>query len=321
MNANTNSASPLVSILIPVYNVERYVQQALDSIASQTYANLQVIVVDDCSTDSTAEIVERFCERDPRFVLLKNVTNLHIAKALNRALSEATGEYIARCDGDDVMEPDRIQRQLDYLHTHSDVALVGCSLVFIDESNAEISRYAFPSGTALTSHLLRYSTAVSHIWLCRREVYDQVGPYRIPTVEDYDFLLRADLAGFKLDNIPNYFGMKIRVRTDNTVGKYGIVQRKLFNYARRVHAAERRGLDVYAERSVQHIIENGREGVLARLHYASDKVSYMASIRPKGLPKYLLIAVAAAISPYKFQYYLNAALRMYVVRKHRRVST
>lgn len=320
MTTNINIAAPLVSVLVPVYNVERYVQEALDSIARQTYSNLQVIVVDDCSTDGTAQIVAQFCEKDPRFVLLKNATNMHIAKALNRALSQATGQYIARCDGDDVMEPDRIARQMDYLSANPDVSLVGCSLVFIDEKNNEISRYEFPSGTDLTSQLLRYSTAVSHIWLCHREVYDTVGPYRIPTVEDYDFLLRADLAGFKLDNIPGYFGMKIRVRTDNTVGKYGIVQRKLFNYARTVHSAEKRGQNVYAERSVQHIIENGREGLLARLHYVSDKVSYMASVRPKGIPKYTLIALAAAISPYKFQYYWNAALRMYMVRKHKELS-
>jgi hypothetical protein len=213
------------------------------------------------------------------------------------------------------MEPDRIARQLAYLEQHREVGLVGCSLRFINEKGEPISAYAFPSGTELTRRLLKYSTAVSHIWLARREVYDSVGPYRIPTVEDYDFLLRADLAGFKLDNVPGYFGMKIRVRTDNTVGKYGVIQRKLFNYARAVNRAEMKGnRDFYREAVVQDIIENGKRGPVATMHYLSDRVSYLASVRPRGLAKWALIAAAAMLSPYKFQYYANASLRSLTIR-------
>jgi glycosyltransferase involved in cell wall biosynthesis len=241
---------------------------------------------------------------------------LRIVKALNRALDCAKGTYIARCDGDDIMEPDRIERQLDYLNAHPDVGLVGCSLKFIDENDQPITSYAFPSGTELTRQLLRYSTAVSHIWLARREVYEQAGPYRIPTVEDYDFLLRADLAGFKLDNIPGYYGMHIRIRRDNTVGKYGVVQRKLFNYARAVNRAERKGdKTFYSEKQMERIIEEGRKGVLAKLHYFSDRMSYAASLN-RNTAKYGLIMLAALMSPYKFQYYLNATLREILVRRN-----
>jgi glycosyltransferase involved in cell wall biosynthesis len=314
---NIESSSPLVSILIPVFNVERYVAQALESIARQTYRNLQVLVVDDCSTDGTRDIVEQFCQRDERFQLIRNPSNLRIVKALNRALEQAKGAFIARCDGDDIMEPDRIEQQLNYLERHPEVDLVGCSLKFIDETNQPITSYAFPSGTELTRRLLRYSTAVSHIWLARRAVYDQAGPYRIPTVEDYDFLLRADIAGFKLDNIPGYFGMQIRIRRDNTVGKYGIVQRKLFNYARAVSREERRGnAEFYSEAEMENIMQNGRKGVLAKMHYFSDRVSYAASLN-RSVIKYGLIMLAALLSPYKFQYYMNATLREILVKQHR----
>lgn len=317
MQSHLKQQAPLISVLVPVFNVERYVAEALESIAKQTYRNLQVVVVDDCSTDSTADIVSAFCEDDPRFVLLRNERNLHIVEALNRALKVAKGDFIARCDGDDIMERDRIERQLDYLSGNPEISLVGCSLKFINEASEQISSYAFPSGSALTRRLLRYSTAVSHIWLARREVYDVVGSYRIPTVEDYDFLLRADMAGFKLDNIPGYYGMRIRVRTDNTVGKYGIVQRKLFNYAKAVNRAERKGQrDFYTEKAVQDIILSGRKGMLGKLHFLSDRVSYIASHKRKGLGKYVLIIAAAVLSPYKFQYYLFAAIRALVVRRN-----
>jgi glycosyltransferase involved in cell wall biosynthesis len=311
------SGAPLVSILVPVFNVERYVSQALESIARQTYSNLQVIVVDDCSTDGTREIVEQFCQRDKRFQLIRNPTNLRIVKALNKALEHARGAFIARCDGDDVMAPDRIEQQLNYLNRHPEVDLVGCSLKFIDENNQPITSYAFPSGTELTRRLLRYSTAVSHIWLARRVVYDQAGPYRIPTVEDYDFLLRADIAGFKLDNIPDYFGMQIRIRRDNTVGKYGIVQRKLFNYSRVVNREERKGnSQFYSEEKMVKIMQNGGKGMLAKMHYFSDRVSYAASLNRSAI-KYVLIMLAALLSPYKFQYYFNSTIRELLVKQHR----
>jgi glycosyltransferase involved in cell wall biosynthesis len=311
------TSGPLVSVLVPVFNVERYVSQALESIAKQSHRNLQVLVVDDCSTDRTRMIVEEFCDRDPRFQLIRNPSNLRIVKALNRALERADGAYIARCDGDDIMELDRIERQLAYLSAHPEVDLVGCSLKFIDENNLPITSYAFPSGTEITRRLLRYSTAVSHIWLAKRHVYENAGPYRIPTVEDYDFLLRADLAGYKLDNIPGYYGMQIRIRRDNTVGKYGIVQRKLFNYARVVNRAERSGdKNFYSEHRMERIIEEGRSGVLAKMHYFSDRLSYAASLN-RSVVKYGLIVLAALLSPYKFQYYLNATLREMIVRQNR----
>jgi glycosyltransferase involved in cell wall biosynthesis len=309
---------PLVSVLVPVFNVSDYIVEALESIANQTYCNLEIIVVDDCSTDDTATIVGGFCKKDSRFVLLRHDRNMHIVAALNRALLYAKGQFIARCDGDDIMELDRIERQLEYLTANEEIDLVGCSLKFINESSEQINSYAFPSGSDLTRRLLRYSTAVSHIWLARREVYDVVGPYRIPTVEDYDFLLRADLLGFKLDNIPGYYGMRIRVRTDNTVGRYGIIQRKLFNYARAVNRAEKRGEScVYSQEWVDALIASGNDGILGKLHFVSDRVSYVASRKAPGLPKYGFIVLAALLSPYKFQYYLFATVRSLIIGKRR----
>lgn len=317
MNSLMTINAPLVSVLVPVYNVERYLYEALNSIANQTYKNLQIIVVDDCSTDGTGSIVEAFCAKDCRFVSLRNERNLHIVKTLNKALEVASGEFIARCDGDDIMELDRIERQFNYLQQNPDVALVGCSLQTINEAGEPLSRFVFPSGTAVTRRLLKYSTAVSHIWLARREVYDVVGRYRMPTVEDYDFLLRADLAGFNLDNIPNYFGMRIRTRTDNTVGKYGIVQRKLFNYAKKVNRFERNGVKhFYADEMVSKIIETGKTGFLAKLHYLSDRCSYVASLNKNKFRKIPLMCIAAALSPYKFQYYLNTLIRSLIIKRH-----
>lgn len=299
---------PLISLIVPVFNVERFVGEALESMASQTYTHIEVIVVDDASTDGTPAIVQRMCERDARFKLVRNEKNSKIVATLNRGLGLARGDFIARADGDDVMAPDRLERQYSYLLDHPQVALVGFSLQYIDEQGRALRQEPYPSGHRLIARLLRYCSPVSHVWLARREVYDTVGPYRLPTVEDFDFLLRARNMGFGLDNIPHYIGARVRVRTDNTVGRYGIAQRMLFNYAKSVNRPQGKAL-VYDANHVDRIIRLAPDTWLGRLHHLSDKLSFRASMSTSVSPRGLYMAAAALASPYKMQYYKNALMR------------
>ncbi|WFT52817.1 glycosyltransferase family 2 protein [Acinetobacter baumannii] len=106
---------PLISVLIPVYNVEAFVKEAVSSICNQTYKNIEIIVVDDCSTDNTYNIVAELAIIDPRIRLYKNDKNSKIVKTLNFALEQAKGEFIARMDGDDISTPERLEKQLEFL--------------------------------------------------------------------------------------------------------------------------------------------------------------------------------------------------------------
>ena len=295
---------PLISLIVPVFNVERFVAEALSSMAGQTYRNIEVIVVDDGSSDATASIVEEMCRHDARFRLIRNERNLKIVESLNRGLQVVKGEFIARADGDDVMEPDRLDRQYAYLRDHPDIALVGCSLESIDEQGRRLRRMDYPSNPHLLGFLLKFWTPVSHIWMARRAVYEAVGEYRIPTVEDYDFLLMAHNRGFLLDNIPGYVGARIRVRTDNTAGRYGVVQRILFNYAKSLNS---KGREVSHDPAyVEQVIRFSSETWLGRLHRFSDQLSFRAAMS-RRLPLRVLYMIAAAlVSPYKMQYYKNA---------------
>lgn len=292
---------PLISVLVPVYNVERFVLESLQSIALQTYPNFEVIVVDDCSTDRTNDIVARFVAEHPRFKLLRNESNQRIVVSLNRALAAAQGALIARCDGDDVMLPERLMVQYRYLQAHPDIALVGCSFETIDETGRALRVHPYPSGPGLLKRLLPYTSPVSHIWLATRQLYEHLGGYRLASVEDYDFLLRADRAGFGIDNVPGYVGMQVRMRTDNTVSQYGLTQRVLFNYARKL--SRRRASKSYSMEDEKRLIRASRGGLLWRLHGLSDRLTQRgarSSSRFLTIPLYML---AAAISPYKFQYF------------------
>lgn len=293
------SARPLISVIVPVYNVECFAREALQSIADQTWREIEVIVVDDASTDRTWDIVRQFAERDPRFIALRNDSNQKIAATLNRALAVARGSYIARCDGDDVMIPDRLERQFEFLQAHPDIALVGCSFITIDEAGRELRRHHYPSGARKLKELLPFTSPVSHIWLARKQLYDELGGYRMASVEDYDFLLRADQAGYAVDNVDGYAGMKVRVRTDNTVSRYGLTQRVLFDYARKLH----RHSQSYSALEERALIEASRSGLLPKLHYLSDRLTQNGarlSCRPCAFALYLL---AAIVSPYKAQYF------------------
>lgn len=292
---------PLISVLVPVYNVERFVLESLQSIALQTYPNFEVIVVDDCSTDHTHDIVAHFVAEHPRFKLLRNESNQRIVVSLNRALAAAQGALIARCDGDDVMLPERLMVQYRYLQAHPDIALVGCSFETIDETGRALRVHPYPSGPGLLKRLLPYTSPVSHIWLATRQLYEQLGGYRLASVEDYDFLLRADRAGFGIDNVPGYVGMRVRMRGNNTVSKYGLRQRLLFNYARKLYLSK--GSIEYNKLTEERIIGDSGRGLMMRLHGFSDWLSQRGARSGNRMIAGVLYIISSAVSPYKAQYF------------------
>lgn len=238
----------LISILMPVFNVEKYVREAVESLLVQTYSNFELIIVDDCSTDSTYSICEKLANADSRVRVFKNESNLKIVLTLNRALRMAKGSYIARMDGDDVAVPERLENQYNYLCKNPDVALIGVSTISIDEDGNEFARHKFISDQFMIQKCLNLTTLVSHNWLCRREVYDFLGGYReLAPVEDYDFLLRMHSAGYRFSNLP-FYGMKIRYRSGNTATTAGLEQVKAFKYVTRLYKERcKNGHDSYSK--------------------------------------------------------------------------
>ena len=113
----------MISVIMPVYNGEEYLCEAIESILHQTYSNFELIILNDGSTDRTEEIILSY--DDPRIVYVKNSENLRIVKTLNKGISLAKGEYIARMDADDVSMPERFEKQIAFLETHQEVDVVG----------------------------------------------------------------------------------------------------------------------------------------------------------------------------------------------------
>lgn len=113
LEAEMKNRGILVSIITPTYNVDKYIGETIASILSQTHSEFEVIIVDDCSTDNTTSIVKSFC--DERIKLFSNEKNMGIAYSRNFAIKQATGDYIAFLDGDDLWSPTKLERQLDFM--------------------------------------------------------------------------------------------------------------------------------------------------------------------------------------------------------------
>lgn len=119
---------PLVSVVLPVFNVEKYIKECMNSILAQTFQNFEIIVIDDCSIDNTLSIIETF--NDPRIRIIKKQENKGLIDSLNLGFSIAKGKYVARMDGDDVSLKERFKKQLTVLENNKEIKAVGCWLQF-----------------------------------------------------------------------------------------------------------------------------------------------------------------------------------------------
>lgn len=131
--------SPKVTFLMTVYNGEKYLKEAITSILNQTFKDFELVVIDDWSTDSSAEMVKSF--NDPRIRLIRNRENLGPYKSSNIGLKLARGKFIARMDADDVSLPDRLENELSIIEKKNDIGMVACWITIVDENNDYIGEW------------------------------------------------------------------------------------------------------------------------------------------------------------------------------------
>ncbi len=122
---------PVVSIVMPAYNAEKYLREAIESILSQTFTDFEFIIINDGSTDRTKEIILSY--DDPRIVYIENEKNSGICVTLNKGLDVARGKYIARMDSDDISLPERLTAQVEYLDKHNGIGIIGSDIIVFGE--------------------------------------------------------------------------------------------------------------------------------------------------------------------------------------------
>ena len=127
--------APKISILMGIFNCAATLPEAVDSILAQTYSNWELILCDDGSSDDTYAVADHYRQQYPdKIILLKNERNMGLNHTLNHCLQHATGEYIARMDGDDISLPERFEKELNFLEAHPEYAIVSCPMIYFDEN-------------------------------------------------------------------------------------------------------------------------------------------------------------------------------------------
>jgi len=198
------SESPVVSVLMPVRNGERFLSAAVESVLSQSLSDLELVIVDDGSTDSTPSLLKRLAAVDPRVVVHRREPGRNVAQVLNLAATLSQAPLLARLDADDLALPNRLERQAEYLAAHPEVALLGGQASMIDERGREFGTAAYPLEDGELREALRAGNPFVHSTVTmRREAFEAVGGYRenFDHGEDIDLWLRlAD--GYRVANLP-----------------------------------------------------------------------------------------------------------------------
>ena len=198
---------PRLSVIVAVYNAERYVQESLDSIFAQPYEDFELILIHDASTDNTLKLLKPYAERD-NVILLQNKYNEGYGYSRNRGFVAAKGEYIAIHDADDITLPNRFQKEVNFLDKRKDITVVGGHAVRISDTGQVLGSMVYPPETTGDAFRVirqfKLNPIIDPSCMFRRQPILDIGAYRMEpelrTVHDFDLWCRLLLEGHHLYN-------------------------------------------------------------------------------------------------------------------------
>jgi cellulose synthase/poly-beta-1,6-N-acetylglucosamine synthase-like glycosyltransferase len=253
------SQVPTISVLMPVYNAEKYLAAAVESVLKQTFADFEFLIIDDGSSDRSLQILQSYAAKETR-IRLTSRPNTGYVVALNEMLAKARGEFVARMDADDIALPERFARQVAFLRQHSDVLCVGTAQEWIDEDGDVLTHWQPTANSAELQQLML--SGQNHLChpsaMMRREAAIAVGGYDeslIPS-EDLDLWLKLGEIG-QLSNLPETL-LKYRIHT-SSVSETRVKQQTQSAQEACRRAWQRRGIQGRYE-----VTESWRHGFLLR---------------------------------------------------------
>jgi glycosyltransferase involved in cell wall biosynthesis len=213
-----NNKQPLVTVVMPVYNAGRFVAEAVESILNQTYSNIEFIVVDDASTDTSLSILKKYAKKDKRMTLLANKKNLGVSLTVKKAISKAKGIYLARMDADDISYPERLAKQIAYLESHPQTIAVGTQCTVIDKQGKVVGEKRFPihhddiyKYISVLIPVQQPSLMIARSQLPKRFTYYVDG---MNTAEEVELIFKLFKYG-KIENLPDTL-LHYRLHGENT---------------------------------------------------------------------------------------------------------
>jgi glycosyltransferase involved in cell wall biosynthesis len=206
--------NPLVSILMPVYNTEKYLRGAINSVLNQTFTDFEFIIINDGSTDNSDNIIKSYTDKRIRYI---NQNNQGVARSLNNGLVAAKGKYIWRHDSDDICLTNQLEKQIKFLEKHNNICAVSTQIAFMTNRGKIAMKYRQPKNQFYNNHefiLVKkehfnpYSPITHATVLMQKDLVLQIGGYRTEflTSEDYDLWLRLlEKSSIAVLNFCSYF--------------------------------------------------------------------------------------------------------------------
>jgi glycosyltransferase involved in cell wall biosynthesis len=267
---------PLVTIVLPTYNGSRYLRQSVDSCLAQTYTNFELLIVNDCSTDNTAEIAAEYVAKDARVRLINNAVNKRLPASLNTGFDEGKGAYFTWTSDDNYYAPDAIEKMVKVLQEQPAVDLVYCDYIQIDDDGKELGIMRFND---INQSIITWE-GCGACFLYKRAVHERNKGYNVSAfmIEDYDFFLRA------------YMHSKFYYLPESSVYYY------------RVHAASLTGTMSTAVQDLQKIVVEKQLPVLVQHISKRDEMLYYRKFA-------VFYAIYKENMP-KTQFYLRKLYRM-----------
>ena len=236
-----------LSIIMTVYNGEKYISETIESILKQSYKDFEFIIIDDGSTDKTFSICEKYALQNNRIRLYKNMQNKWVVKTRNILLSKIpkTFKYVAIIDADDIAYPERMKKQVDYLDKHEDISFLGSDIDIIDESGKIIGERSYPhTHNDVSETIFMKSPLAQPAVMIRKSALDALGEYNseFERCQDYELWCRAFNQWYKIVNLDQkltayrVYGeqwksrhLKLSLRNTIKIQKKYIFQKKYFS--------------------------------------------------------------------------------------------
>jgi len=239
--------NPKVSIIMPVYNAEKFLDEAINSLLNQSLEDFELIIIDDQSTDHSLSIIRKYKKKDKRIVFLRNKQNLGCVNTRNKGLKIAKGKYIAVMDSDDVSLKDRLEKQVKYLDKHPDIYLIGGSAIVIDEQDTRLGVFLKQDNPIRIGKKLRDFNCIIHPSVMYRNTGEFFYREKFIISDDYDFLLRVLSSNRKISNL-NEFLVKYRLN---------------------------QGSFTFTKKNPEYFFKKAKEFYQQRVRYGSDDYSKM----------------------------------------------
>ena len=204
---------PILSVLMPVFNSELFVAEAIESILKQTFKDFEFLILDDASTDKSLEIIKNYESKDSRIKVYQNEKNLGVVESRNKLINLSKGKYIAWLDSDDIALPNRFEKQIKFLEDHPEIGLVGAFPIIIDEFGNKIGKWSFETDPQkLKIELFFHSPFLTSSVVIRKSALPQnFYDSKFPVAEDFDLYSKisehSDTA-----NIPEFL-VKYRINS------------------------------------------------------------------------------------------------------------